>query len=186
MLNTVVKRAMYCPASISSTPRASISFLIQSFRLSISAAASAASASNSLSASILESKVKGSGYTCMRVMSEQERALPQVEREDLEKRLSCFVPCNAKATNIYRNRWALAYCVNMYFNPMIRRFFTDGNDERTQKGLSEIYPDENMYALSCLIQWMFRSRIRDGKHIYIYIPNKRMRQLLFDWMNCKI
>ena len=133
-----------------------------------------------------EGKIKGSGYTCARVMSERERSLPQAEREDLEKRLSCFVPCNAKATNIYRDRWALAYCVNMYFNPMIRRFFTDGNDERTQRGVAEIYPDENMYALSCLIQWIFRSRIRDGKPIYIYIPNKRMRQLLNDWMNCKI
>lgn len=133
-----------------------------------------------------EKIVKGSGYTKIRSMNEQELKLPQEEREDIEKKLSCFVPCNAKATNIYRDRWALAYCVNMYFNPMIRRFFTDGNEERKQKGLGEICPDENMYALSCIIQWIFRSRIRDGKHIYIYIPNKRMRKLLIDWMDCKI
>lgn len=133
-----------------------------------------------------ESKIKGPGYTCVRTMTEQERCLPQAEREDLEKQLSCFVPCNAKATNIYRNRWALAYCVNMYINPMLRRFFTDGNDSRAQAGMKEICPDENMYALSCLIQWIFRSRIRDGKEIYIYIPNKRMRQLLFDWLDGKI
>ena len=132
-----------------------------------------------------ENRVKGSGYTCVRIMSEQERALPQAERDELEKRLTCFVPCNAKATNIYRDRWALAYCVNMYFKPMIRRFFTDGNEERARTGQDEIYPDENMYALSCLIQWIFRSRIRDGQPIYLYIPNKRMRELLFDWMDCK-
>ena len=132
-----------------------------------------------------ENRVKGSGYTCVRTMSEQERALPQAERDELEKRLTCFVPCNAKATNIYRDRWALAYCVNMYFNPMIRRFFTDGNEDRARTGQDEIYPDENMYALSCLIQWIFRSRIRDGQPIYLYIPNKRMRKLLFDWMDSK-
>lgn len=132
-----------------------------------------------------ENKLKGQGYTRERCLTEKDRALPEAVKENIEKELSCFVPCNAKATNIYRNRWALAYCVNMYFNPMIRRFFTDGNDERARNGMSEIYPDENMYALSCLVQWIFRSRIRDGKPISIYIPNKRMRQLFLDWMDCK-
>lgn len=133
-----------------------------------------------------ENKLKGRGYICARQMTERERTLPQAERDDLEKKLSCFVPCNAKATNIYRDRWALAYCVNMCFNPMIRKFFTDGNGERVKNGLDEIHPDEDMYALSCLIQWIFRSRIRDGKDIYIYIPNSRMRRLLTNWTEGKI
>lgn len=53
LLCTVVNRAMYCPASITSTPRPSISFLMASFRASISAAASFARASHSFRASIL-------------------------------------------------------------------------------------------------------------------------------------
>ena len=133
-----------------------------------------------------ENKVKGPGYTMVRSMTESEKRLPVSKREELEKQLSCFVACNAKATNTYRERWALAYCVNMFFNPMIRRFFTDGNDIRESNGLSGIYPDEELYALSCLIQWIFRSRIRDGKEIEVYIPNKRMRDLLKSWLDCRI
>lgn len=130
-----------------------------------------------------ENKVKGQGYTMVRSMTEEEKRLPTIELEELKKRLSCFVPCNAKATNIYRDRWALAYCVNMYFNQMIRRFFTDGNTSRESNGLPGLYPDEDLYALSCLVQWIFRSRIRDGGKIEIYIPNRRMRELLLGWLN---
>ena len=119
-------------------------------------------------------------------MTEDEKRLPTDERAELEKQLSCFVPCNAKATNIYRARWALAYCCNMHFHPMIRRFFTDGNDKRERMGLSGIYPDEDLYALSCLVQWIFRSRIRDGEGIEIYVPNRRMRDLLTAWLDLQI
>ena len=43
--------------------------------------------------------------------------------------------------------------------------------------------NEDMYALSTMIQWIWRSAIRDGKDINIYIPSKRMRTLLVDWIN---
>ena len=43
--------------------------------------------------------------------------------------------------------------------------------------------EENKYALSYLIQWLFRSAIRDDKPINIYIPSRRMRELLISWLN---
>lgn len=129
-----------------------------------------------------ERKIQGTGYTRIRSLTKEERNLPEQQYKELEKSLKCFVPCNARATNIYRSRWALAYCCNMYMNPMIRGFFTDHNEERRRKGLNDIVPDEKQYALSCLIQWMCRSRIRDGLPISIYIPSSRMRMLLLDWM----
>ena len=129
-----------------------------------------------------ELKLRGAGYTRSRNLSKDERSLPEKQRKELDKQLTCFVPCNSRATNIYRSRWALAYCCNMWMHPMIRGFFTDYNEERQQRGLAEITPDDKQYALSCLIQWMCRSRIRDGLSISIYIPSKRMRDLLLDWM----
>ena len=42
--------------------------------------------------------------------------------------------------------------------------------------------DEDAYALSTMIQWIWRSAIRDGHEIYIYVPSKRMRELLLDWV----
>ena len=120
-----------------------------------------------------KNKVSGKGFTCARSMTKGEKHLPEQERKELEKRLDCFVPCNAKATNIYGERWALAYCCNMYLRPMIKGFFDD----------SGVEPNERAYALSCLIQWLCRSRIRNGEPIEMYVPSKRMRDLLLAWMN---
>ena len=43
--------------------------------------------------------------------------------------------------------------------------------------------DEDLYALSIMIQWIWRSEIRDGSEIYIYVPSKRMRTLLINWID---
>lgn len=134
-----------------------------------------------------EGKLEGAGYTCVRKPTKEELTLTTEEREKLEKELSCFVPCNARATNKYRNRWALAYCVNMYLNPLlVNGFFMYHNKKREKDGLSPIVVNQDAYALSCLIQWIFRSRIRDGQSIYIYIPSQRMRNLLVSWLDNKI
>ena len=42
--------------------------------------------------------------------------------------------------------------------------------------------DEETWALSELIQWLFRSAIREENEINIYIPSKRIRSLLQEWL----
>ncbi len=84
-----------------------------------------------------------------------------------------FIACNIRATNKYRNRTCLAYCINRYFDPMMKRYFSE-------KGCNI---DEDAYALSEMIQWIWRSAIRDGKEIKVYIPSKRMRELLIKWID---
>lgn len=130
-------------------------------------------------------KLKGAGYTVVRNLKKEERQLPESERSKLEKELSCFVPCNAKATNIYAKRWALAYVFNCYMNPQIIKFFESKNEERKAKGQAEIKPDTDLYSLSNMLQWIFRSRIRNFEPIEIFIPSTRMRKLLIDWINCE-
>jgi hypothetical protein len=61
-------------------------------------------------------------------------------------------------------------------NPIEERFFSEHN----------IKVDEELLALSDLLQWIFRSSIREGKPINIYIPSKRMRELLIKWINNEI
>lgn len=85
-----------------------------------------------------------------------------------------FVSCNARATNDYRDRINCAYLINRYYNPIINRFFVDNG----------VDIDEDTWALSELIQWLFRSGIRDGEEINLYIPSSRMRNLLIEWL-CK-
>ncbi len=83
-----------------------------------------------------------------------------------------FIAFNERATNKYRNRDVLAYCVNVFMNPNEKKFLSQqGIDIR-----------ENEYALSVMLQWIWRSAIRDGKEIWIYIPSKRMRNLLLEWI----
>lgn len=84
-----------------------------------------------------------------------------------------FVTLNARATNEYKNKTCLAYCANIFINPVLKHFFKQRNVDVA----------EEEYALSELIQWIWRSAIRDGKSIDIYIPSKRMRYLLIDWLN---
>lgn len=84
-----------------------------------------------------------------------------------------FLPLNARATNEYRNRTAIVYPVNKYINPFVKNFFSD----------NKIAVDEDGYALSEMLQFIWRSAIRDGKEIWVYIPSKRMRNLLKQWID---
>lgn len=49
-------------------------------------------------------------------------------------------------------------------------------------GENNISVDENGYALSEMLQFIWRSAIRDGKEIWVYIPSIRMRELLKQWI----
>lgn len=84
-----------------------------------------------------------------------------------------FLTFNAKATNKYRDRDCLVYAVNTFMKVNEKAFYRSRGIE----------PDEDMYALSVMIQWIWRSAIRDGKEVQLYIPSKRMRTLLLNWMD---
>ena len=86
-----------------------------------------------------------------------------------------FVPCNARATNEHRHRTNLVYMIDLHMSPYLKTFM----DSRGVK------VDQDQYSLSALVQWIFRSAIRDGKPITLYIPSERMRGLLVDWLNPK-
>ena len=87
-----------------------------------------------------------------------------------------FVSYNCRYTNDYDDRFNLAYCVNVYLHPGITQFFK-------QRGINI---DEDLYGLSEMIQWIWRSRIRKGENINIYIPSMRMRNLLNAWMKMNL
>lgn len=86
-----------------------------------------------------------------------------------------FVPCNSRATNEYKHKKVLAYTVNRYVNPILYGFFHD----------KESIINQELFATSEMIQWIWRSAIREGEEIQIYIPSKRMRNLLIDWLESK-
>lgn len=79
---------------------------------------------------------------------------------------------NCKATNAYSDKKVLAYCVNIFMHPDIKNYFLQRN----------IDVDEDAQALSTMLQWIWRSAIRNGEEIWVYVPSKRMRNLLKDWI----
>lgn len=83
-----------------------------------------------------------------------------------------FLTFNAKATNAYRNKKYLIYIVNLFMNVGDKIFYQ-------RHGIDV---DEDAYALSIMVQWIWRSAIRDGSDVYLYIPSKRMRTLLTNWI----
>lgn len=84
-----------------------------------------------------------------------------------------FLPFNTRATNQYGNAEYLVYAANVFMNVGEKQFYKAHGIEI----------DEDIYALSVMIQWIWRSAIRNGEKIHIYIPSRRMRNLLIDWMN---
>ena len=72
----------------------------------------------------------------------------------------------------------MAYLVNIYYQVPVKRYFEYKN----------ITVYEDLYALSEMIQWIWRSRIRgdeDGhkEAIDLYIPSWRMRNLFKMWLD---
>ena len=86
---------------------------------------------------------------------------------------SSCVAFNQKAENKYITRTCLAYLVNIFEHPIVKKWFESNgqvlNDYR--------------FALSTMLQWIWRSAIRNGQEIYLYLPSSRMRKVLEDWLD---
>jgi hypothetical protein len=83
-----------------------------------------------------------------------------------------WIELNARATNDYGDRTVLVYPINRFLNPFYEKFFA-------KKG---VCLDQEKYALSEMIQWVWRSAIRNGESIRLYVPSQRMRELLVGWL----
>ena len=95
--------------------------------------------------------------------------------------LKRFLPCNAKATNDYSNCTGVAYLCNRYFDVNCANFLIQRAKETNNP---ELKFDNNNYALSELLQFIWRSNVRvadSDKPVYVWVPNKRMRKLLRDF-----
>lgn len=86
-----------------------------------------------------------------------------------------FLSLNARSTNKYKDKTVLIYLYNKYINPVYEDLFNAiGGHIGVRSQL-----DEELYALSELVQWIFRSAIREKKDIYLYLPSYRMREQIF-------
>lgn len=83
-----------------------------------------------------------------------------------------FLPMNIRATNKYRDYTLCMYAVNLFKNPV----------EVGYLRFNGIQVDEDTYALSEMIQFIWRGCIREGKPMKVLILSQRMQRLLVKWL----
>lgn len=82
-----------------------------------------------------------------------------------------FVSLGTRATNDYRSKTVLCYLANNFLNPDLSKYFE----------LKGVKIDEDQFALNEFIQWAWRSAIRDGHRVKVFLPAERMRIVLGVW-----
>jgi hypothetical protein len=86
-----------------------------------------------------------------------------------------FVAFNIRATNEYRKKTSVIFLINRFTNPFYKKLFYSKN----------IHLDEDALGLAEMLQFIFRTAIRDDHPIQVFIPSERMRNLLIDWLDGK-
>ena len=93
-----------------------------------------------------------------------------------------FLPCNVKATNEYCNCTGVAYLCNRYFDVNCTNYLAQLAEEEQNP---ELRFNNDTFALSELLQFIWRSNVRvkdSDQPVYVYIPDRRMRELLYAFM----
>ena len=92
-----------------------------------------------------------------------------------EKNNVCFLAHTARGINDFSHKRFMAYTPNTFMEPQIRNFLA----------YHDVHIDEDSYALNRMIQWLWRGCVRNGEEMHVFVPSKRMRQLLIDWLDGK-
>ncbi len=89
---------------------------------------------------------------------------------------SGFVSLGTKATNDYSHKTSVAFIHDIHPDPAIVSYFSKNGISINKDG----------YALAEMLQWIWRSAIRNDEPIKLFIPSERMRNLLENWLNGKV
>lgn len=84
-----------------------------------------------------------------------------------------WIYCGTKATNMWSHKSIAVHAYNRYVNTAIKAYLQDYGTP----------PDDDMFALSEMVQWIFRTCIRNDEPLQLCILNSRMKRLLIDWLN---
>lgn len=80
---------------------------------------------------------------------------------------------STRATNLYKDAHHIAFLMNLFMQPNIKEACDS----------TEYEVDEDLVALSHLVQFVFRSALRSDEPVKVYIPSLRMRGLFEDYLN---
>lgn len=140
---------------------------------------------NNFLRNIMHAKASDIMWTCYQYTTGEENENGVKKKLEVFKKIlsssgfstqNCFAPVNCKGTNKYGDRHTLVYATNFHIQPQVKNFFK----------YNGIDINEDLYSLTFLLQWIWRSAIRNGEPINIYIPSLRMRTLLKKWLDGEI
>lgn len=87
-----------------------------------------------------------------------------------------FVEFSCRAKNEFGHKHHLAYLVNVFIPRALSTMLSS-------KGIKETTELRDGYATSVMVQWIWRSAIRNGEEVWLYMPSRRMRDLLNRWLD---
>lgn len=122
---------------------------------------------------VVSEKVKAGEIFWTTFKDQEKRMGGDGYRKGVSKELPSFLPCNTRATNKYRNYSLCMYTINLFKNPVEVNYLSSQGVE----------VDEDTFALSEAIQFIFRGCIRKGEPMRLLVLSKRIRKLLEDWLN---
>lgn len=81
-----------------------------------------------------------------------------------------WIANTTRGTNDYKEIGHAIYLYDQYLNPAVKQWLGATNQQQDQ------------YALSELLQWLYRTRLREGQTCTVYMGSNRMKSLLDKWM----
>lgn len=113
-----------------------------------------------------------------RTVFDDDKRLTKINPEDIKsvdvlKEKATWLSSNTRATNEYSYKTCLIHVYNRYPTQSVKRYLQD----------YDVDIDDNVFAISEMLQWIWRSCIRDKKEIVLAIGSKRMRLLFLNWLH---
>ena len=113
-----------------------------------------------------------------RSLLDQDSRMSKINPEDLKRveileTKKTWLASNTRATNDLAHKWCLIHCYNRYPTQSVMVYLRDYGVEI----------NNDVFALSEMLQWTWRSRIRCGENIYLSVVSPRMRFLFLNWLH---
>ena len=124
------------------------------------------------------SNIAPKGFKLIRELTDEEKSgrnQAQLNEYIDTNGLRCWIASTSRATNNYSNRHVMAYMLNLNPNPEIVKYF----------GKQGAPLSRDAFALSGLIQWVWRSAIRKEEPVTLWLPSPRMKNLFTEWLDGK-
>lgn len=89
-----------------------------------------------------------------------------------DKAASTYIPCNARASNAYAGKTVMVHAFSRFPLQTVSKYLD----------IHGVVYSKEVFALNEMLQWLYRSALRNGEKITVAVLSKRMRKLLKTWL----